>query len=329
MSNVELQDVNPETTSTAADSPEQEELTPELSLLFKKIEKLMDPLKNDLANLTIVVNRQETQINKIDSLTTENIRLQRSCEMLAEENVKLKQRLNNVENSLLSKNVILHGVREDSWETEAQCTEKIIRILAGTIDRQSAEEQMNIARCIPIIHTKRIGRPSSRRARLISICFERQMDVKHLFENREYLPEGVFVTREYCEATENNRRILRPVLNLAKRKAAYKGKCKLEGDNLIIKGKSYSVYDVHKLPSDINGFKATSKTSNQALCFFGELNPLSNFHNCNFVVNGKSYHSTEQYIQHTKAMYFDDKETADSIMQCKTALESKRLSSHI
>ena len=58
--------------------------------------------------------------------------------------------------------------------------------------------------------------------------------------------------------------------------------------------------------------------------FFGELCPFSNFHP-NFSYKGKEFHSSEQFIQHTKAQYCNDHETADRILNARSALACKQL----
>ena len=52
----------------------------------------------------------------------------------------------------------------------------------------------------------------------------------------------------------------------------------MDDDTLVIRGKHYTVSNLHQLPAEINGFEATTKKDNGVTCFFGELNPLSNFH---------------------------------------------------
>ena len=63
--------------------------------------------------------------------------------------------------------------------------------------------------------------------------------------------------------------------------------------------------------------------------FFGELNPLSNFHPTKFIYNNIEYHSSEQLIQYQKARQFGDKKLALEILNAKSALECKRLSKDI
>ena len=86
---------------------------------------------------------------------------------------------------------------------------------------------------------------------------------------------------------------------------------------------------IHKLPSDINGFASLSKIDTNTVAFFGELNPFSNFHTTPFRINNKNYHCSEQYIQETKALHFGDTDTANAILQSKTALDCKLLARDI
>ena len=99
----------------------------------------------------------------------------------------------------------------------------------------------------------------------------------------------------------------------------------MDGPTLIINGRNYTSKNLHLLPLEINGYSATSKTDpvNNVIGFFGELNPLSNFHPAPFTINGMTYQSSEQFIQHQKSVFFGDRETACQILQCSTAAECK------
>ena len=103
----------------------------------------------------------------------------------------------------------------------------------------------------------------------------------------------------------------------------------MEGDNLIIKGQTYTVDNLSLLPEEINGYNSTSKSDSDSLGFFGELNPMSNFHHCSFKLDDIEYHSAEQFIQREKALFFKDNTTAQKIWGAKTPIECKRLSQKI
>ena len=113
---------------------------------------------------------------------------------------------------------------------------------------------------------------------------------------------------------------------MAKLNPEYKGKCKLEGGNLIILGRSYNERNLHELPSNLNPHDAASRYSPDTVGFFGELSPLSNFHKSEFTHGGITYHSAEQWIQRQKALLFNNTLIADGMLKEPTSLGCKNLS---
>ena len=109
----------------------------------------------------------------------------------------------------------------------------------------------------------------------------------------------------------------------------YKRKSKLDGDTLVLHGTKYNVTNLHTLPTELSCFNVSSKTKDDIIGFFGELNPFSNFYESKFQYNGVNYNNSEQFIQHSKATYFKDEKSANEILCCNTALETKRLGKSI
>ena len=105
----------------------------------------------------------------------------------------------------------------------------------------------------------------------------------------------------------------------------------MDGLTLVIKGRNYTSANLHTLPLEINGDMATSKSDaeNTTIGFFGELNPLSNFHPPPFKIHGTHCHSSKQFIQQQKCKMFGDQETEALIMATESALECKQLSRDI
>ena len=119
---------------------------------------------------------------------------------------------------------------------------------------------------------------------------------------------------------------LRPILHAAKQKPEFRYKSSMDGSNLVIDGKRYSVSELDKLPQKLRPFEVTTKSNDDTIGFFGELCPFSNFHPAAFIHNGQSYHSGEQLIQHQKALHCNDSRAADRILATKTAIACKQLS---
>ena len=148
-------------------------------------------------------------------------------------------------------------------------------------------------------------------------------DVAYIMENRGYLRKGIFADYEYTAEVERKRRILLPILRTARRIPEYRGNCRLEMDELVINGRHFRVNTLSQLPENLNPFKITTEEDIDSIGFFGAINPLSNFYECNFTVGDESYISTEQFIQATKARYFRDQQSCDRIMVCTNSLDCK------
>ena len=244
---------------------------------------------------------------------------------MEEENKELKSRVIKLENRMLESNIIMHGIHEDKWELEENLKEKVYHAISSTVDDFKYSKRIKTARCISIRSIKCLGKYKDGRARPVSVCFEKKAHADILLENRTYLPRGIFVDREYSNEFEENRWLLKPILRLARSIPDYQGKCKLVEDTLIIQGIRYNVNMLHLLPAELSGFNASSRSSLNTLGFFGELNPLSNFHPCQFSVEDTEYHSLEQFIQCEKAKFFGDRNMSSKILLAKTVLECKKL----
>ena len=170
---------------------------------------------------------------------------------------------------------------------------------------------------------RRLERFNRTHARPICVEFVHQEDVEYVIENRSYLSEGVFADYEYSLEVERKRRLLLPILRAAKQMVSYRKFSRLEGDELVIHGRHYTLQTLHRLPDDLNPFKITTQEDEQTIGFFGAINPLSNFYEAGFKLDGEEYLSSEQYIQAQKAKYFRDRQAYDRIMGCTKPLDCK------
>ena len=99
----------------------------------------------------------------------------------------------------------------------------------------------------------------------------------------------------------------------------------MEGTDLVMRGKRYSWNNLHDLPQNISTHTVSSRQDSQHYGFFGELNPLSNFHPALFKCEGIAYTCSEQYIQACKASFSGDTGVMEQIMQAPTPLACKNL----
>ena len=118
---------------------------------------------------------------------------------------------------------------------------------------------------------------------------------------------------------------LRPILTVARKFKEYTGRSKMEETDLIIRGKKYSWNNLADLPQNISTHTVSSRQDSQHYSFFGELNPLSNFHPAPFKCKGIAYTCSEQYIQACKASFSGDIDAMEQIMQPSMPLVYKNL----
>ena len=190
------------------------------------IKEVQKPLEDKLNTLIDAQNKQLGQDENIKVLKKEQKQLKRKCEKTEQENDNLKNRVASLEIKLLESNLIMHGIPEEPWEQDSNRNEKIYNAIASTVDKVDPWEKLKKARTIAIRSSKRLGKYKEGRKRPISMCFERKLHADTIYEKKKNLPDGIFVDREFTPEIEEKRKILRPILRLARSKDKYHGKCK-------------------------------------------------------------------------------------------------------
>ena len=236
---------------------------------------------------------------------------------------ELKAKLISIENRTLENCLVFRGLPESEYEKESKTRKKIKEAFKNLISSNSDEEAEQSVKHFEIRRCKRLGKYFKDRARPISVDFLRKDDTDYIMENKSQLPGGVYADREYNRETERKRKLLRPILKAARQHKDFQGRCKMDRDTLLLRGKCYTVNTIDQLPNSLSTVNVTSKSNETTFSYFGELNPLSNFHPSPFKMYDQEYHCSEQYIQEAKAKYFNDIETYDKLHNTNTGLECK------
>ena len=168
-------------------------------------------------------------------------------------------------------NVIFQGVPETIWEPSDTTKEKILTAISHTISGDTAKDRMDQASSVPIKDVKHLGKYVLMCTRPVLVEFYHKSDAEFLHSNKTHLPKGVYIDKQYSKETEKERRKLRPILCAARKHENFKGKCKMEGPTLIIKGRNYSSSNLHLLPEEINGYRVTRRVDEdkKVIGFFG------------------------------------------------------------
>ena len=292
------------------------------------VEQKMQPIEkieNDMK--TLIKDREllPEYVQKVQNLEQNTEQLNSKVEKIEQKNQELKQKLVKIEDKLLENNLIISGVEEPKFEEDGPCRDKLDIIIAKMLPEETNEEKLEKAKKFDIVSTACLGKYNPIKGRPISVAFVKKTDADHVYNSKKLLGKGVYVDREYSSTTEAERKRLRPILQAARRLEEYRGLCKLEGTELIIKGKKYSFEKLHDLPANISTQVVSSRQNEQYYGFFGEFSPLSNFHPAPFIHEGVKYHTSEQYIQKMKADFCKDREASAQIMLATTPYECKKL----
>ena len=209
--------------------------------LFEGFDTLIDqklsPLKKDIQELKNDRKLECSELN-VETLT-------RKIKQSDAKHKKLENRLNQIEDQLLEKNIIFQGFPETEFEDNDDTKRKVIRAMSLTMPGVDEEEKKSNASKTSIECVECLGKYNPLRAHPVKVRFGNKTDADYVLKQRKKLPKGVFVDKEYSKATERERRLLRPIIKAARRLEHYKGLCRLDGPQLVIDGKRYNRENLH------------------------------------------------------------------------------------
>ena len=263
-----------------------------------------------------------SQLNEVKSTLQNKLNSMGSkISILSEENRQLRDRLQRLDKQAKRDNLLVLNVPEERGEFDSDCLRKFRSIL------------YNIGFPYPghirIVKCHRKGKYDSRsyaRPRPILVRFHWTGDRDEIWHRRTYLQgSGFFFAEDFPEPIEKSRKVLWPAYKKAQ---ANKNKYKfveMVEDKLVIDNKSYTIQNMHTLPTDLNLANKAEKTDSVTVAFFGMQSPLSNHHPAPFKVENVKYNCSEQFLMKEKAELFGEEEIAHKIMVSKDPVEQKRL----
>ena len=243
---------------------------------------------------------------------------------LKDENTQLKEHLLRIECQQRRENLIFEGFQERRGETDFDCYNRIAQSLCRMPDLDPFD--VKISRC------HRIGPYIRGKTRGIIAHFHWFGDRQYILENRNCLPNGIRVREDFPDEIEDRRRVLKPILYMAKKNGSYRNKVHLSVDKLIVNNRAFTFApknNLNELPEDLKPEKAAEVEDETTLAFFGQNSHFSNFHPAPFSVEGEKFSCSEQYIQHAKAKLFDDDIAATRIKATSSPYRMKELGSRV
>ena len=235
-------EVMPEVNVETAIKEKLAHLPPELQLLYDTLNIRLDSIESKIdPNVSAKVAAVETKQIKTNARLTK-------IEM---ENEELKQRLVNVEDKLLENSIVINGISEEKYEEPEPRHAKLNKELACILSGNTDEEKLESADALQIVSTERVGKFNPKKGRPIAVKFMMKKDAEMVLDLKKKLRKGIYGDQFYSVETEKQRKHLRPILSAARRLEEYRGHCKMEGTEVVIRGKHYSFNNLFELPENL------------------------------------------------------------------------------
>ena len=257
-----------------------------------------------------------------------NDKIEYFSELVEEENLKLKQKLNHLENYSRRDNLVIRGIAE----TKDEVCETIVKNFCK--DKMKLDsvfiDSIKIVRCHRL-GERQHGKPKW--IRPIIVRFYNFGDRQQVWGARSKLagtPYGV--TENFTGETEYNRKRLYPIFKAAKKMQKYEKKVYMYEDTLILNNIRYTVKDLDNLPEDVHPKKFCSKRNDTTEVFGGilsEHSTLSNWSPSQIQYKNNVYVNLEQAYMHIKALENGDNAAAQKIQYTKDPREIKRVGSKL
>ena len=235
------------------------------------------------------------------------------------ENTKLYNRLLNLEAHSRRDILLVYGVPESHGESEKHLRQWWTTFFKDVLNFENPD-----ALKVECIHRKGPANKSdTSRSRPIIVKFHSFLARMEVWNKRSVLQQTSFsMAEDYPPEFEMKRKQLYPIMREARKQGM---RASLKVDKLIVEGKVYFVDTLRYLPSSLQECATNYHKDSTFTFYFGRSCPLSNFYPSSFTLDGHTFSCSEQFLQYSKAMMFDDQVTANRILSTSIPEEQKKL----
>ena len=283
----------------------------------------MEHLQHQVDNLETIVKVNSTEIASLKESLQQKQREGREQQPVITE---LQQAMNKNESYSRRDNLVFRGFnldRNDKRNCETILRQDVFMKLLQMDDQQAGN--IKFVRC----HFQN-RRPTDKYVSIIA-KFESFND-RSLMWNKRRSMKNIYVSEDFPVQIAKKRNKLRPILKAASKLPQYEKCISMKSDKLLFNGQLLSVDDLQNLPAPINPRTLSEVRSGDVLIFGGilsEYHELSNFYKCPITYKKNTFNCLEQGYQYTKAVLFNDKETAGAILSASSPAKQKFLGSKV
>ena len=306
--------------------------TPKIDSVFKSVANMTESetdypswakiFKQEITST--IVCAMDSLTSKIDGLVKSNLNMEKSLQTALQDAQLAKANTIKLEGCIVKQDQLIKKQAKQIEDAEAYS--KRYNLKFYNIAESSNENSYMLLDKLAIIFQdmeidiKRIFIDNIHRLpaggkgpRPVIVKFVAKLDRNFVWEKRSQLAgkgSPIIIREHYNTTTEKNIRTLLPVRREA---INQKKKVRLVEDRLTIDSKVYTVNNLHLLPPELDPKRLATKEIDNCLFFFSDASPLSNFHPSKFTIDGENYSCGEEYIQASKANFFQDNIAYDEI----------------
>ena len=281
--------------------------------LNEKITSMLDKFKTLETDLSTVKESMEFACKESSEAKESASAAQKNYQAIETENTNLKceiallkSKVTQQESQSRRNNLLFNGIVEKDNESWEDCENSICNVIKNT---------MGVVTVPKFDRVHRIGNkiPGRNRTIIAKFCFFKERDI--VWGQRKKLAKtGFRISEDFPIEIVEERKVLYPIwkaaINCPTVKTAY-----LKVNKLQINGKLYSTKNLKDLPPQLQPTNFSTKRENGVVLFSSKNSVLSNFYSEQpITIEDKTYYSTEQYYQATKAKFFNDELSYNKIM---------------
>ena len=147
-----MTDTKEQCTNSKQNNQQRSELEEHEERMLIKIKEMITPIELGMKSLHAEWNDHKEEIRRLQD---DNQRLNQRLLHVEKSNRDLLDRIQQLEDQQVENNILFSGVQESMWESNEVCKEKIVMILARLVKCERWEDQLKIAKNIPILEVKK------------------------------------------------------------------------------------------------------------------------------------------------------------------------------
>ena len=123
-------------------------------MIQETMKEILKPIQDKIDNLLVLKTTMENQEGRITQLKRENVKLNNELTHIKSEMCNFQRKFNQLEDRSLERNLIFQGISETIPDDVEARVDKIYNAIWNTINRDTQEERLRLAREVEIIKTR-------------------------------------------------------------------------------------------------------------------------------------------------------------------------------